>query len=110
MCGTLVAEATAVNLRALRDRAPDSIARAKYARVSEMLTRRRFTDPSEAGDALVGLLRDWLDRLDLPRLGAYGMDAGHLDKVVANCRGGSMKTNPLVLTDEDLEGLLRARM
>jgi len=110
VCGTLVAEATAVNLQALRDRAQDSIALGKYARVAELLTRRRYTDPNEAGDALVGLLRDWLDRLDLPRLGAYGMDAGHLDKVVANCRGGSMKTNPLVLTDEDLEGLLRARM
>ncbi len=110
VCGTLVAEATAVNLRALREREPDSVALAKYARISELLTRRRYADPQEAGDALVALLRGWLDRLVLPRLAAYGMEAGHLDKVVANCRGGSMKTNPLVLTDEEVRGLLRARM
>ncbi len=110
VCGTLVAEATAVNLQALRERERDSIALVKYARVSELLSRRHYPDPREAGDALVDMLRDWLDRLDLPRLAAYGMDATHLDKVVANCRGGSMKTNPLVLTDEELKGLVRARM
>jgi alcohol dehydrogenase len=30
--------------------------------------------------------------------------------VVANARGGSMKTNPLVLTDEEIAELVRRRM
>jgi alcohol dehydrogenase class IV len=110
VCGTLVAEATDVNLRALRERAPESIALEKYAQVSELLTGRRYANRHEAGDALVQLLRDWLQRLSLPHLGAYGMQPDHLGKVVANCRGGSMKTNPIVLTDEELKDLLSVRM
>jgi alcohol dehydrogenase len=110
VCGTLVAEATAVNMRALAARVPDSPALPKYHRVAEMLHRRHFADPAEALDALVGLLRDWVERLDLARLGAYGMTESDLDRVVANCRGGSMKGNPVVLTDDEIAGLLRARM
>jgi len=56
------------------------------------------------------MLREWLQRLQLPRLGRYGMSVGDLDRVVANCRGGSMQTNPLVLTDDELRGLLESRM
>ena len=110
VCGTLVAEATAVNLSALRERRPDSPALVKYARIAELLTQRRHADQDEAGDALVALLRDWLQQLDLPRLGACGMGPEQLDKVVANCRGGSMQTNPLVLSDAELRGLLESRM
>jgi alcohol dehydrogenase len=110
VCGTLVAEATAVNLSALRERRPDSPALAKYARIAELLTQCRHADQDEAGDALVALLRDWLQQLDLPRLGACGMGPEQLDKVVANCRGGSMQTNPLVLSDAELRGLLESRM
>jgi alcohol dehydrogenase len=29
---------------------------------------------------------------------------------VANCRGSSMKTNPIVLTDEELTRILQARL
>jgi alcohol dehydrogenase len=75
-----------------------------------MLHGRHFADPAEALDALVGLLRDWVERLDLARLGAYGMTEADLDRVVANCRGGSMKGNPVVLTDDEIAGLLCARM
>ena len=110
VCGTLVAEAAAVNLHALRAREPDSPALAKYARVAELLTQRRFSGREQAGEALVALLRDWLQRLELPRLGAYGIGPEQLDQVVANCRGGSMKTNPLVLSDAELRGLLESRM
>jgi alcohol dehydrogenase len=110
VCGTLVAEATAVNIRSLKDREPDSPALLKYGRVAELLTRRRCEDLDEALYELVELLRGWLERLALPRIGQYGMGPDDLQRVVANCRGGSMRTNPLVLADEELEGLLRARM
>jgi len=110
VCGTLVAEATAVNLLALRERAPESPALDRYARVAALLTRRSYDDPEQAGEALVALLRLWLGRLELPPLSDYGMTDGELDRVVANCRGGSMQTNPLVLSDDELRGLLESRM
>ena len=110
VCGTLVAEATAVNVEALNVRAPDSPALAKYARVGSLIAGRSIADPREAHEALVTTLRDWVARLGLAGLSRYGMSAADIDRVVAGCRGGSMKTNPLVLTDEELAGLLTARL
>jgi alcohol dehydrogenase len=110
VCGTLVAEATAVNIGALQARASESPALAKYHRVAELLHRQHIKDRAEALEALVGLLRDWVQRLGLPRLGAYGLSEADLNRVIANCRGGSMKGNPVVLTDDEIAKLLRARM
>jgi len=107
VCGTLLAEATEVNIRALRERAPDSRALAKYARVGVMLSGAA---PDVALAALVDTLRDWTRVLELPRIGAYGMGEEDIPRVVASCRGGSMQTNPLVLTDAELAGLLRSRL
>lgn len=109
VCGTLVAEATAVNIRALRERAPDSPALAKYARVGALLTGVPH-DRADAADALVSLLREWTSRLKLQRLSAYGVVENDIGRIVANCRGGSMQTNPLVLTDGEVAELVRARL
>jgi alcohol dehydrogenase len=38
------------------------------------------------------------------------MNEDDIGRVVANCRGGSMQTNPLVLTDDELAALLRERL
>lgn len=110
VCGTLVAEATAANIRALRTRDPHSPALHKYAEVGRLLGEERAMEDDEAVDALVALLRTWDSRLGLPRLGAYGMTAGDIDRVVASSRGGSMRTNPLVLDDAELAAILAARL
>lgn len=109
VCGTLVAEATALNIRALRDRAPHSPALAKYAEAGRLLSGVSGQDDAAACDALVALLRAWTERLGLPRLREFGMGERHVGKVVAGSRGGSMRTNPLVLEDAELAALLRAR-
>ena len=107
VCGTLVAEASALNIQPLRERDPDSPALAKYARVGALLAG---VDAAEGADALVQALREWSERLGLQRIGAYGMVEADITRVVANCRGGSMQTNPLVLSDQELAGLLRSRL
>lgn len=112
-CGTLVAEATALNIRALRLRQPDSPALKKYADVGRLLAQAESSqagDDAQAADMLVHTLRAWVERLQLPRLGGFGLTAEHVDKVVANSRGGSMRTNPLVLEDEELAAILNTRL
>jgi alcohol dehydrogenase class IV len=59
---------------------------------------------------LVATLRDWTRRLAMPRLSAYGMGRDDVERVVANARGGSMKANPLVLSDAELGALLTSRL
>jgi len=115
VCGTLVAEATDINIAALNERTPDSIALSQYANIGALLTNRPFPISSKTDDAalcssLVNTLRNWTERLPLPKLSTYGMQADNIDKVVANCRGGSMKTNPIVLTDAELRELLQRRL
>ncbi len=109
-CGTLVAAATALNLRALRARQPESPVLAKYGRAGEILCGRGFASTAEAADMLVDLLAGWTEAMALPRLSAYGMAEDDLATVVANCRGSSMKTNPLVLADDEVAALLRERL
>jgi alcohol dehydrogenase len=110
VCGTLVATATEMNLRALRRRAPGSEALVKYARVGRLLTGNARLDDAAACDRLVDVLHEWTRRLALPRLSNYGMTPIDFARVVANCRGSSMKTNPIVLTDAEVEEILRARI
>lgn len=110
VCGTLVAQATRVNIRALRQRNPDSPALRKYAEAGVLLSGRLFNSETAAQDGLVALLDEWTERLALPRLGEFGMTADDIPRVVANCRGGSMQTNPLVLEDDELAELLTARL
>ncbi len=110
VCGTLVASATRINIDSMRARAPDNAALEKYAHVAEILCRKSFHDAGSAHAALVQLLSDWTQALALPRLSRFGLSEAGLDKVVAHSRGSSMKTNPVVLTDQEIRQLLMARL
>ena len=110
VCGTLVATCTAVNIDALSDRAADSVALDKYAEAAGILCGQPFSSREAAWRALVNLLAEWTERLDLPRLGDYGLDASGLDTVVAHSRGSSMQTNPVVLTDTEIRTCLQERL
>ena len=110
VCGTLVEEATALNIRALRARAPQSPALKKYAVAGRLLAAVPDASHEAACDALIELLRSWTERLQLPRLHTFGVTEGDIGRIVQGSRGGSMRTNPLVLDDAELAGLLRARL
>jgi alcohol dehydrogenase len=110
VCGTLVGAAARVNLAALRERDPDHPAWRKYARAGDILHGRHHATPGESHAALLALLDDWTERLSLPRLHAYGIQESDFARVVAHSRGGSMKTNPLVLSDGEIAEVLRQRL
>lgn len=108
VCGTLVGDATDINIRALVERAPESPALAVYARAGQMLAGG--VTGNAALDALVRTLHDWTDRLGLARLSDYGVAEGDVARIVANARGSSMQTNPVVLTDGEIAELVRRRL
>jgi alcohol dehydrogenase len=114
VCGTLASAATAVNVRALRAREPGNLALAKFARAWAVLAGGQVTEtdlaPPDAPERLVSLLEEWCRRLELPRLGARGVGEEHVPALVAASRGSSMKTNPIVLTDDEVAEILRRRM
>lgn len=108
VCGTLVAAATRVNITALLQRDANNPALRKYANVGRLISRKALDD-DEARAALIDHLEDWTRRLNLPPLSAYGVQPRDFARIVANSRGSSMKTNPIVLTDEEIERILATR-
>ncbi|MDQ5909239.1 MAG: hypothetical protein QG599_1334 [Pseudomonadota bacterium] len=110
VCGTLVGAATRINLVALRERDLNNPAWRKYAHAGDLLYGRHFPSPEEGHAALLALLNEWTERLNLPRLSAYGIQASDFPHVVAHSRGSSMKTNPLVLSDAEITEVLQQRL
>ncbi|MCW8827211.1 MAG: iron-containing alcohol dehydrogenase [Gammaproteobacteria bacterium] len=108
-CGTTLAEATAVNLEALQQRAPNSPAIDKYARVARLLGATEVDDIAAATE-LVSILRAWTEQLPIPRLGHYGVTEGDIELIVANSRNNSMKTNPIELNDSEIATIVRGRI
>ena len=109
-CGTLVAAATQINIQALKQRTPDGIALRKYAQLGRLLGNDETLDDLAAHDTLIEILDRWTREMDLPRLNHYGVCVDDLSRIVTNSRGSSMKTNPVLLTDDEIETVLRMRL
>lgn len=109
VCGTLVGEATDINIQALIQRAPSTPALSVYARAGALVLTQNLHG-NAALDGLVRTLRDWTERLELPRLSGFGVTQGDIPRIVANARGSSMQTNPVKLTDEEIAIVVERRL
>jgi alcohol dehydrogenase class IV len=109
-CGAALAAVVKVNVAALEEREPANVALGRYAELGRLLAGGRKGPDAEARSALVALLDDWRARLAVPRLSAYGISESDVPPIAAGSRGSSMKTNPIVLTDEEIAAILRASL
>ena len=109
-CGTLLHATTEANIRALEARVPDSPALPKYAEIGRRLAMQKGLNGPDARRFLIDTIAAWQEALALPRLGAYGVGEQDIARIVAGSRGSSMKTNPVVLSDDELAAILRARL
>jgi alcohol dehydrogenase len=106
-CGATLVAATRMNIAALEARDPDNGALSRYAVAGWMFSGRAGSDDREARSALVPALEALTARLDVPRLSAFGITEASIPALVADSRGSSMKTNPIVLTDAEIATILR---
>ncbi|MBT9538334.1 iron-containing alcohol dehydrogenase [Thiobacillus sp.] len=109
-CGTLVATATRINIEALRARDPHHPALEKYALVGRLLSKQGHLNREAAHTALIDTLETWTHALELPTLARYGVTHADIPRIVANSRGSSMKTNPVLLDDDEIVAILSARI
>ncbi|HEY6013627.1 MAG TPA: iron-containing alcohol dehydrogenase, partial [Candidatus Limnocylindrales bacterium] len=105
-CGILLAAATRVNLEALRARDPDGPALRRYAEAGRLLVEDPSLRGDDAADALVHWLVTLTTQLGLPRLADVGVREADLAALVADSRGSSMRTNPIVLADSEIATIL----
>jgi len=102
-CACLLADTVRVNLQALRSRSSQSPALGRYDKAAQALGLR-------SSDELLKLLTDYRRVFDLPRLSSRGMTAEDIAPIVKASRGGSMRSNPVELSDAELESIVRAIM
>ncbi|ARU32669.1 alcohol dehydrogenase [Sulfuriferula sp. AH1] len=110
VCGTLVAAAADINVSALLDRAPQHPALRKYAETGRLLARNHTLDDYSARQALLTTLEEWTQRMSLPKLSSHGVTEADIPRIVANSRGSSMKTNPIVLSDDEVAAIILRRL
>jgi alcohol dehydrogenase len=110
VCGTLVGAATQVNIEAMAARDSGHAALSKYAVAGRLVGRMPELAADEARARLVAVIDDWTRRMRLPLLSTLGVTAADVDRIVARCRGSSMKTNPIVLSDTEVERIVVERL
>lgn len=110
VCGTLVAEATAMNIHALQLRGENQETLVKYSQAGRMLAQDVHLSDETALNRLIDILNDWTEQMQLPHLSAFGVTPADIPRIVSNSRGSSMKTNPVVLTDDEIGEILRKRI
>lgn len=110
VCGTLVAEATATNIRVMQARDENPEALLKYAQAGRLLARNTHLSDKEALEQLVEILRHWTERMQLPKLSVFGVMPADIPRITRNSRGSSMKTNPVLLSDGEITEILAKRI
>jgi alcohol dehydrogenase class IV len=104
-CASLLPAVVETNVRALRERAPDSPALTRYDEVARTLTGR----PDARAEDGAAWLRKLLEELEIPRLATYGVHADQVGRIVEKARkASSMRGNPIELTDAELSEVLRS--
>jgi alcohol dehydrogenase class IV len=101
-CAALLAPTIRTNVEALRTRHPDAPALARYRALARVLIGTE--DPMQLAAEIDTLRR----QLDVKPLAAFGARPADALAIVAASRGGSMKNNPIVLTDAELESIVAA--
>ena len=105
VCAALLPHVMRVNLRALRERDPGSAALLRYDLVARVLTG---SDKASADDG-AAWVADLCAALRIPALGFHSITGADIPLLVENAlRASSMKPNPVVLTPDELAGILHA--
>jgi alcohol dehydrogenase class IV len=107
VCARLLPPVLAVNLSALRERAADHPALARFDEVARLLTGRA-TASAEDGIA-------WIEQLvqdcAIPGLASYGVTEEHGPELIRKgAQASSMKGNPIPLRPEELQTILTRAM
>jgi alcohol dehydrogenase class IV len=103
VCAAVLAAAIDVNLRALRDRAPDHQAVQRITEVATLLTGR----PDATAEDAISWLQELTAVLSIPGLASYGLDDAQVDAVVtAAQKASSMRGNPIELSDQEVSEIV----
>jgi alcohol dehydrogenase len=107
ICGTLMAAALRANWQALQLRQPDSPAVAKMAHLGQLLCQESGKSKVYYCDALVAILEEWTEQLNLPKLGDYGIRSDDLNKILDHTHN---RNNPIELSRDEIRAFVEKRI
>jgi alcohol dehydrogenase class IV len=103
ICAAVLPRAMAVNIQALRARAPEHQALGRYEEVARLLTGRPHATADDGVEWVAQLCR----RLEIPKLRTYGVQDSDIPELVEKAaRTSSMKGNQIVFTPEELSEIV----
>ncbi|HKX14446.1 MAG TPA: iron-containing alcohol dehydrogenase, partial [Propionibacteriaceae bacterium] len=103
VCAAVLAAAMEVNLRALRDRAPDHPALRRMAEVASLLTGQSEATPEDA----IAWLQELTAALSIPGLASYQLSEDQIPVVATDAqKASSMRGNPIELSGEEVSEIL----
>jgi alcohol dehydrogenase class IV len=107
VCAALLPHVMEANLRALRLRQPAADALRRYEEVGRLVTG----SPTASAEGGIEWVRKLVTDLGIPGLGRYGLTREHIAELVTKAsHASSMKANPIVLTTEELVGVLECAL
>lgn len=98
-CGTTLAAAVEVNVKALKARIPNSPALKRYSTISGLFGKDRAEDLADS-------LWVWREQSEISGLADFGLTPDLVQTIVSNSRGNSMRTNPVELSDNEIASIL----
>jgi alcohol dehydrogenase len=111
ICGTLLAESTKMNVKTLKLTDHDSEHRLmKYAMIGALIAGRGNEiniDASHYCSVLIETLEKWTVKLNIERLGIYGITPKDVEKIVKNT---SLKNNAVHLNPENIKEIVINRI
>jgi alcohol dehydrogenase class IV len=111
VCGTLLAEATRINIKNLKVMgATGKEGLKKHADIGALLSGNNFVGEGEIDkycSILIEMLDKWTEELKIDKLGKYGLTSDDIEKIIKNA---SLKNNPVNLTKEDIKKIILNRL
>jgi alcohol dehydrogenase len=107
-CGTLIGEATRINIEAMFDD-PERYRTAleKHANAGALLSKKPSGSLRDGCALLVQTIEQWIELTRIPRLGKYGIVQADFPKILDKSNN---KNSPVSLNRQQMEAILTARL
>jgi alcohol dehydrogenase class IV len=107
ICGTLMGAVNRKNIEKMIECSATSEPLRKYAKVGKLFCHETGKSEEYYILALPDAIDDLIEKLNIQKLGRYGISNEKIEKIVA---GTSVKSNPVHLDKEELSEILRSRI
>ena len=107
VCGRLLPHVMEANVNALKKRSPDALALDRYDEIARILTDNKKANTTDG----IQWVKNLCTVLNTPPLSEYGLAEADFPPLISKSKNASsMKGNPIQLTEEELEIILKQAM